>query len=234
MPKTAAEHASAGKGDNGAITGKVLETMNSGGYTYVNLQEKKGTTTWFAIPASPVTVGSTVTVKPGMPMGEFYSKSLKRKFSSIVFSPGLVSDTPEESADKLKALAHKGVDLSAGFKGNGSSAEPMATIKVHKAKGANAYRVAELFAKKGPTAGKKVVVRGKVVKVSEGIMRRNWLHLRDGSGSAAKKDDELVVTSPKSAKVGEVVTVRGTLVRDKDFGAGYRFAVIVEDAEISR
>lgn len=105
-------------------------------------------------------------------------------------------------------------------------------IKVEKAKGADAYTVAETYEKAEDLDKKKVVVRGKVVKVSKGIMGKNWAHLRDGSGEAGKGTNNLVVTSQDEPNVGDVVTARGTLYKDKDFGAGYRYQVIVEEATI--
>jgi len=102
-------------------------------------------------------------------------------------------------------------------------------IKVEKAKGADAYTVAELYAKSGALDKKTVAVRGKVVKVSKMIMGKNWVHLRDGSGDAAKGTNNVVVTSQDEPKVGDVVTARGTLYKDKDFGAGYQYQVIVEE-----
>jgi hypothetical protein len=65
-------------------------------------------------------------------------------------------------------------------------------------------------------------------------MGKTWLHLRDGSGSAEKHDNDLVVTTQDVATLGSEILVRGTAHSDRDFGSGYRFAVIVEDATISR
>ena len=110
-----------------------------------------------------------------------------------------------------------------------ASPEP---IKVGKAKGADAYSVSETYEKAGTLDKKTVVVRGKVVKVSRGIMGKNWVHLRDGSGDATKGTNNLVFTSQDVPKVGDVVTARGTLYKDKDFGAGYKYKVIVEEATI--
>lgn len=240
MPAAAAaptvpEKALQGVNENEPQTGKVLETMNSGGYTYINLELKDGKSAWFAVPVAKVTVGSTVTVKPGSAMGEFSSKSLKRKFDNIIFSPGLVGEKPEETTDKLKAMAHKGIDLSAGMKGDdGAAAEPMAKIKVEKAPGPDAYTVAEVFGKKDALAGKRIAVRGKVFKATAGIMGRSWIHLRDGSGDEEKKDNNLIVTSQTTPVVGEVVTIHGTVSRSKDFGAGYFYDLLIEDADIVR
>lgn len=116
---------------------------------------------------------------------------------------------------------------SAGAKAPASS-EP---IKVEKAKGKDAYSVGELYEKSGTLDKKTVSVRGKVVKVSRGIMGKNWVHLQDGSGDAGKGTNNVVVTSQEDPKVGDVVTARGTLYKDKDFGAGYQYAVILEEGK---
>lgn len=105
-------------------------------------------------------------------------------------------------------------------------------IKVEKAKGADAYTVSETYEQAGKLDKKQVVVRGKVVKVSRGIMGKNWVHLRDGSGDPAKGTNDLVATTQDVPKVGDVVTAKGILYKDKDFGAGYKYRIIVEGATV--
>ena len=105
-------------------------------------------------------------------------------------------------------------------------------IKVEKAKGADAYNVSETYEKAAKLDKKTVVVRGKVVKVSQGIMGKNWVHLRDGSGDQGKGTNNLVATTKDAPKVGDVVTAKGILYKDKDFGAGYKYKVIVEEATV--
>ena len=105
-------------------------------------------------------------------------------------------------------------------------------IKVEKAKGADAYTVSEAYEKAGNLDKKAVVVRGKVVKVSKGIMGKNWVHLRDGSGDPGKGTNNLVVTTQDVPNIGDVVTAKGTLYKDKDFGSGYKYQVIVEEATV--
>lgn len=107
-------------------------------------------------------------------------------------------------------------------------------IKVEKAKGADAYNVSETYEKAGKLDKKTVSVRGKVVKVSKGIMGKNWVHLRDGSGDSGKGTNNLVVTTQDDPKVGDVVTAKGTLSKDKDFGAGYLYKVIIEEATVKQ
>jgi hypothetical protein len=72
-----------------SLSGKVVETMNSGGYTYVSL-ENNGKKTWVAIPATAVKVGQEVKCQPGMEMRNFTSKTMNRTFESIFFSGGLI------------------------------------------------------------------------------------------------------------------------------------------------
>lgn len=102
-----------------------------------------------------------------------------------------------------------------------------------KAEGATAYTVGEIFEKKDALANKPVEVKAKVVKLSSGILGKNWLHLQDGTGSQAAGTNDLVATTDSVPTVGDVVTVRGNLSLDRDFGAGYRYGVIIEGAEIT-
>jgi hypothetical protein len=90
--------------------------------------------------------------------------------------------------------------------------------------------VAEVWAERQDLAGGEVAVRGRVVKFLPSIMGKNWLHLRDGSGEEGGND--LTVTTTATVAVGDLVTVTGRLAVDRDFGAGYRYQVILEDAEV--
>jgi hypothetical protein len=107
-------------------------------------------------------------------------------------------------------------------------------VKVPKATGANAKTVSEIYGQKAELKEKKVSVRGKVVKANSGIMGKNWYHLRDGSGSQGKGDNDITVTSDGQAAVGDVVVVVGVVRLDKDFGAGYAYPVIIEEATLSK
>ena len=86
---------------------------------------------------------------------------------------------------------------------------------------------------KSSLAGQSVKVRGQVVKYNSEILGKNWLHLRDGSGSVGKNDNDLMVTTSTKVKVGDTVLVEGTVSLNKDFGAGYKYAVIIEDAKVT-
>jgi hypothetical protein len=68
--------------------GKVLETMNAAGYTYVQVDEN-GQKLWVAVMETKVNVGDAVEFPDSPPMLNFQSKSLKRTFDKIIFAPGL-------------------------------------------------------------------------------------------------------------------------------------------------
>ena len=101
-----------------------------------------------------------------------------------------------------------------------------------KASGADARTVAEVWAQKGGLKEKSVTIRGQVVKYNPGVMGKNWIHLQDGSGEASKGNHDITVTSQDPAAKGDIVTVKGIVRQDKDFGAGYVYALIVEDAKV--
>jgi hypothetical protein len=202
------------------LSGKVVETMNAGGYTYVSI-EKNGKKTWVAVPETKISVGQEISFEPGMVMNNFESKTLKRTFESIVFSVGVVGKDKEGSAHGQT-------------EGGKTAASAGKNIKVQKASGPDAYTVAELFEKSKELKEKKVVVRGQVVKVSPSIMGKNWVHLQDGSGNASKGTHDILITSQDLPSIGDVVTARGTLYKDKDFGSGYSYEVIIEEASISK
>jgi hypothetical protein len=100
------------------------------------------------------------------------------------------------------------------------------------AKAEGGKTVAEVYGEKDALAGTKVTVRGKVVKSNSGIMGKDWLHVRDGSGEEGTNDLTLTTNSSPLPNVGDVVLVTGTVVLDKDFGMGYVYPVMLEDAEV--
>jgi hypothetical protein len=210
------------------LSGKVLQTMDSGGYTYMFIEKKNGDKVWVASSATPVTVGAQMRFKGGAEMTNFESKSLKRTFDKIVFADAAVADSPAATANDK----YKGKSASGGSKA--AAATKDGKISVAKATGANAYTVQEIFAKSEKLNKKKVVIKGKVVKVSTGIMGKNWIHIQDGTGSQAKKNHNLVCTTKDMADVNDVVTVSGVLAKDKDFGGGYKYSAIVEEASVKK
>ena len=106
-------------------------------------------------------------------------------------------------------------------------------MKVPRADGPDAATVAEVFARRAALKDQPVAIRGRVVKFTGGVMNKNWLHLQDGSGSQATGNHDITVTTSDTVKVGDVVAVRGVVHLDRDFGAGYSYSIIIEDAKLT-
>ena len=108
------------------------------------------------------------------------------------------------------------------------------TNMLPKPRGQTLAPSAEIVQEGGRIKDKPVVVRGKVVKYNAGIMGKNWIHLRDGSGSAKDDSNDILVTTVNDAKLGDILTVKGVVHNDKDFGAGYAYKVLIEEATLEK
>jgi hypothetical protein len=204
------------------VTGKVLEVKNVDSYTYLRLNTNNGDL-WAAVMKAPVRKGSTVTVENGVVMNNFESKSLKKTFPVILFG----------SLGGAAAVAPSGHGMGTAYPlVPGKKLEAINDAPVAKAGGANARTVAEIISQRAELKDKPVLLRGKVVKYNPSIMGKNWIHLRDGSGSAADETNDILVTSAIETRVGDIVTIKGTVRTDKDFGSGYAYKVLIEEATL--
>jgi hypothetical protein len=132
-------------------------------------------------------------------------------------------------------LCAAAADLPAAMHTPGSKpVAAAAAAPVPKATGADARTVAEVVLGKAGLKDKAVVIRARVVKVNNGIMGKNWLHLQDGTGQAKDGSHDILVTSRDTAAVGDIVTARGTVRTDVTVGPGYAYAVLVEDASVRK
>lgn len=202
---------------HGDISGTVLETVDAAGYTYIRIKTAAGER-WAVVTQTKLDKGANVTVHEQMTADKFTSKSLNRTFEHIVFG-NLAGEGGAAGPSPHATPAAPQIDL--------------ASIKVDKATGSDAKTIAEIWAAKS-LKDAPVTVRGKVVKFLPSIMGKNWMHIRDGSGSDKSGDNDVAVTTADNAAVGDVVTVKGTVRRDKDFGAGYTYPVIIEDAKLTK
>lgn len=114
------------------------------------------------------------------------------------------------------------------------AAAPVKVEKVAKAAAADAKTVEEVIAGRAALKDKSVTLRGQVVKVTSGVMNKNWVHLQDGSGSSAKGTHDIVLTTTDEVAVGTVVTAQGTVRTDVNIGAGYAYEVLVEGAKLKK
>jgi hypothetical protein len=198
-----------------AVAGVVLETQDVESYTYLRLKTAQGET-WAAVPTTTVKKGAKVAIENPMVMNNFQSKALKKTFDKVVFGT-LAGQVPAGTAAAPHPPVVQGPDTP--------------DIKVAKAGGADARTVAEILAQGAGMKDKPVLVRGRIVKINSGIRGVNWVHLRDGTGSAANQTNDLIVTTADELKVGDVVTLKGVIHTDLDFGAGYAYKVLVEEGK---
>jgi hypothetical protein len=209
------------------LTGQVLDARNVDGYTYLRLKTAPQGEVWAAVPTTPLEKGAQVTISNPMTMQNFESKALKKRFDSIVFG-----QIVEPGA---KLAAPHGATPAAS---TGAPPAALATVakvpKVAKATGPDARTVAEVVIGKATLKDKTVLVRGQVVKVNRGILGKNWVHLQDGSGSAAAASNDILVTTKDAAAVGDIVSVKGTVRTDVTVGPGYAYAVLIEDAAVHK
>ena len=205
------------------MTGKVLEILDAQSFIYLRLQTKDGEK-WAVVSKVPVKVGAEVTIDNVTTVQNYESKSLKRKFDQIVFGSIAGASSTGAAAGSDVVSPHTGVAKPA----------VVGDVKVAKAAGPDARTVAEVVTGKAALKDKTVVVRGKVVKYTGEVLGKNWIHLRDGSGSAADGSDDILVTTKNEAKIGDVVLVKGVVHLDRDFGAGYAYQVLIEDASLQK
>lgn len=217
--------------------GEVLETMNSGGYTYVYIATD-AEKIWAAGPEAEVAVGQVVTMDKGMKMSGFHAKSLDRTFEVIYFVSSIQGI---DSAQTTGEAAQGGSDMTAsphgagggmGMSSGGSHSVVGKTEIMGIAKVAGGYTVEEIFTQGAALDGQSVKVRGQVVKFTANIMGTNWVHIQDGTGSAATSD--LTVTTDAVLALGDVVVVEGPLTVNKDFGSGYKYAAIIQGATVTK
>jgi hypothetical protein len=98
---------------------------------------------------------------------------------------------------------------------------------VEPSRAANGRTVAALFAERAAWSGKQVRVRATVVKLTDGILGKTYLHLQDGSGSLEGHDNDLTATTTELFELGETVEVEGQLALDQDVGIGYVYDVLL-------
>ncbi len=146
------------------------------------------------------------------------------------------AETENSFEEALQKEQQQAARLSPAMKqlspGSSGAVVPQENLNIKKAEGADSYTVGECFEKARELDNTKVIVRGKVMKVSTMIMGKNWVHIQDGTGYSMNSTHDLVVTTQAMPEKGSVVTFSGTLRANRDFGFGYKYATILEEAEL--
>ena len=190
----------------------VKEILDTDKYSYLKVIENDEPY-WVAISKREVTVGKTYIYRGGLKKRNFFSREFDRTFETVY----LVSQFKEKQSTSEMAKATPTI----------KAAEALPDLEVGEIELAEgAIPLSDLFLTKTGFSEMTIKVTGKVVKVNPKIMNRNWLHIQDGSGDGL----DLTVTTSENVPLGAVVSLEGKIAVNKDFGAGYRYDIIMEDA----
>ena len=192
-------------------TVKILEVLPTSKYVYLRVSEDENEF-WIATGKKDVNVGESYFYKKGILKTNFESKEHNRIFDKVYLVSNIVSANHGSEANNT-SLQKKEITL----------ADPANNIEVE-----GSIKISELVKNKDKYEGQEIQISGKCTKLNPNIMGKNWIHLKDGSYD----EFDLVITSDISVPEGHFVTMKGVVVLDKDFGAGYKYDLIIENGKI--
>jgi len=195
---------------------EVKEVLQTSSYSYLFVEENNNEY-WMAVSRLEVNVGDDFYYETGLEMLDFKSKELDRTFDRILFVDK-ISTVP--ILPKQNKLSGKTTTIEPKHNHDTKNV----TIKPIE----GGITIAELYKNRDQFDGKRILIKGQVVKVNSKIMGKNWVHLQDGTKDGDNYD--LTITTQEELKVDDVVTFEGLVTLNKDFGHGYSYELIVEEA----
>ncbi|MEJ2542476.1 MAG: GW dipeptide domain-containing protein [Calditrichaceae bacterium] len=196
---------------------EVVEVIQATAYTYLKVEENDKEY-WMAINKSEtINEDDVIYYNIALEMKNFKSEDLDRTFDRILFVEK-ISDKPIMSPHPMpnqSAMKRRSVDRDPSI-----SIEPVS----------GGISIAELYTNPNSYSGKVIKVKGKVTKVNSAIMDRNWVHIQDGTEENGNYD--LTVTTQEQVNVGDVVAFEGMISLNKDFGFGYAYDILMEEAKV--
>ncbi len=188
-------------------------------YTYVLVKES-GAEYWVAIPRKEITKGTDYYYRDGLEMNNFKSKELNKTFDKVLFL--------EQLEDNINAV-NSGIEIPGTEEVKGTSdVAPEEKIDEIIEPVEGGLSIQELWSGKDELESKTVIVKGKVTKYNPEIMGFNWVHIQDGTEFDGHYD--LTITTLESVSPGDVVVFKGTVTLNKDFGYGYFYELLMEQA----
>lgn len=198
---------------------EVTEVIQASSYTYLKVKENMNER-WVAVTKQEINVGDVYYYDEALQMTNFESKDLERTFDEIYFV-NQISKTPMTSNPMMGG---------GGMPAHSGKVQTEKLSEIILEKGENEITVADIYSNRAEFAAKEFEIRGIVVKVNPEVMGKNWIHIQDGTNS--NSDYDLTITSQEIAQKGDEVIFKGKVTLNKDFGAGYRYDVIMEDAAL--
>jgi hypothetical protein len=193
----------------------VLEILPTTKYVYLKVKENDEPF-WIATIKQNIEIGGAYYYKGGLLKTNFESKEHNKTFEKIYLVTSLVqSNHGNENNSRSLNTKEKEQEIS-----NTSKTNPVKNIP-----NPGSIKISELVNNIKKYEGKTVQLSGKCVKINPNIMGRNWIHLKDGSND----DFDLVITSDTFVKEGSAITIKAIVSLNKDFGAGYKYDIILEN-----
>lgn len=193
--------------------GVVVDTLDGGGYTYLQIEDAKKKY-WIAVEGLKIDKGTEVRFTEEVRAKNFESKSLNRTFDEIVFASNLQYRTKAPESANIALITE--------------------LVKVSPYQQKDTISVAGAWKDRLKLNGKTINIRGKVVKVSKNIMEKNWIHIQDGTGEGDEVGRIVFTSKDDTISVGDIVTAQGVVSADKNFGSGYVYKIIVENASFKK
>jgi hypothetical protein len=200
--------------DDSGVIEQVIQTSN---YTYCYLKNGEDEK-WVAISRAELNSGETLYYNKGMEMFDFHSKELDRTFPLIYFVQS--ASTDPSGGNNNSAMPYGDKPVKPTIEKEDYTVE----------KASDGITIAELYENKEKYNGQKVRIRGKVTKFTPDIMHKNWVHLQDGTDYDGNFD--LTITTNENVNKEAIVTFEGIIVLDQDFGYGYTYPVLLQDATV--
>ena len=196
-------------GNSDVHTVIIKEILPTQKYVYLKVSENSGEEYWIATLKQEVKIGETYMYTGGLLKTDFKSIEHNRVFDKLYLVNNIVPANHGDQVTLSASTEQDELDLKSSEK----------TVR----KGS--VSISDIVSNPKKYKGKIIQVTGKCVKVNANIMERNWMHLKDGSND----DYDFVVTSDKAVPVGHTITFKGKLTLNKDFGADYKYDIILEN-----
>jgi len=196
----------------------VEEVLPAEKYTYLRVKEND-VEVWIAIPKAEIEKGGTYYYRGGLKKTNFKSVEYDRVFETVYLVSGVSKDPG--MGGMSEGNPHQNVSNTTPSQQDSNIEPPSGGITL-----------SELLNNRKKYEGQVVKVQGRVVKLNNMIMKRNWVHIQDASIQEEKTD--LTVTTEETVAMGDIVAFEGKISLNKDFGAGYKYEIIMEDAHIIR
>ena len=194
---------------------EILEVVPTAKYAYIRVKEDSENY-WVASSPGNFVTGKEYVFNEAVVKYDFKSPSLDRVFDSIYLVTKIVPLARKDELKRLRFNPH----AKSGDENEETSQKQNSEIQIQQ------LTLTELLNDPQRFEGELIEISGLCTKVNTNIMDRNWIHLKADEDAA----EELVATSKEAPAVGETIVLHAIVRLNKDFGAGYVYPILLEEA----